>query len=178
MKEALSYFHFLEKIPGVAKQIYSHPVLLTPLISVFMLSNQFLAIFLLVFFLAADFATGVLASWMEAKKNKNPKWFSSEKTRLSIIKSVTYMLFILGTWSIDKIFLVKKFNFHNFSDADFSITLLATAICICVEFYSIFWENLPKAGFDLPGIVNKIFSKVKDIKNSIKSINNDGNNIT
>lgn len=176
MREIMTYLNYLGKIPAIFKTTFSHPVLLTPLISIIILNNQILAILLLIFFLIADYATGVMAAWVEAKKQKETtKWFSSEKTRLSIIKSVSYMLFILGCFAIEKIFLVKKFNFTHFSEADFTLTLMACAICICIEFYSIFWENLPKAGVDIPGYVNKIIGKIKEIKTSVKSINNDDN---
>ncbi|WP_187477853.1 phage holin family protein [Amniculibacterium sp. G2-70] len=141
-------------------------------------SNYQLMIFLLLGLFAVDYITGVMASWVEWKKENTPerfrnKGFTSEKSRMSIVKMVTYFLFILLTWCIEIVFKIKSFEF-SFMDHKGTITLVAMAISCAIEFYSIFWENLPRAGFSISAKLKKVVSVVKSAKNEIKDIT-DGN---
>jgi phage-related holin len=132
------------------------------------------AIYLLICFYVLDFITGILASWKEKKEaeKKNPKLkeqslISSEKLKLSGVKAFTYASAILAVWGIEKVFIIKSFKFDSFSDQDMTITLIFIGFCCSVEFYSIFFENFKRAGFD---IRKKFFAVAGEVKKIINKI--------
>lgn len=170
-KDFTEYLHFLKRFPEIGTMIYTKPILLTPVLGIIALNNQLLAIFLLLFFVAVDYSTGVLGSWYEAKKENKKGWYTSDKWRGSIMKSISYSLFILLSYGMEKVFFIKKFHFESYTDVDFTLTLVATAICISIEFYSIFWENLPKAGVNIPEKINAFVSKVTSFISALKNTN-------
>ncbi|WP_313214254.1 phage holin family protein [Soonwooa sp.] len=150
-------------------------------LSLTMTSYQ-LMIFLLLGLFAIDYITGVLASWVEWKRENSEerfrkKGFTSEKSRMSIVKMVTYFLFILLTWFIELVFKIKPFEF-SWMDHQGTITLVAMAISCAIEFYSIFWENLPRAGFSISEKVKKVISVAKTAKNEINDLTNGNNSST
>lgn len=132
------------------------------------------AIYLLICFYVLDFITGILASWKEKKEaeKKNPKLkeqslISSEKLKLSGVKAFTYASAILAVWGIEKVFIIKSFKFDSFSDQNMTITLIFIGFCCSVEFYSIFFENFKRAGFD---IRKKFFAVAGEVKKIINKI--------
>ena len=136
-----------------------------------------LGIFLLIVLMLVDFITGVFASWViwESSKVESKFWkygFTSTRLRLSIVKSVTYFLFILCAFGIESIFKIKSWKAENYTDHQITLTLATIAIACAIEFYSIFFENLPKAGFDIEQKVRAIFVKVKKAVTSVKDITN------
>lgn len=146
------------------------------------LSSYHLMLFLLLGLLLADYITGVLASWAVWKREKKEgrfrtNGFTSEKTRLSLIKIVTYFLFIILSWFIELIFRVKPFEL-SWIDHEITLTFIAMAISCAIEFYSIFFENLPRAGFSIWGMLKKIVSKVKEAKNTYNDFTNGSNSTT
>ena len=154
------------------------PVVLIPIIGILELNNLQLALALLFGLLSIDNITGILASWINHKKNfKTNFWkdsvngFSSEKWKKSLVKTITYFLFILTTWSIEKVFQIKPFNTSYSNIGNITITLGAIAISCGIEFYSIFFENLPRAGFSLEDKFMKAFNKVKSIFTKVKNFN-------
>lgn len=132
------------------------------------------AIYLLIGLYVLDFITGILASWTEKREveKKDPKLkeqnlISSEKLKLSGVKAFTYASAILAVWAIEKVFIIKSFKFDSISDQHMTITLVFIGFCCSVEFYSIFFENLKRAGFD---IRKKFFTVTGEIKKIINKI--------
>ena len=121
-------------------------------------------------FYVFDFITGILASWREKRESektdpslKDKDLISSDKLKLSGIKAFTYASAILAVWGIEKVFIIKSFKFSNISDQDMTITLIFIGFCCAIEFYSIFFENFKRAGFDIKKNVFKVTSEAKKI---------------
>lgn len=178
MKELNLYSKYLWSILSAIKK----PTVLIPAMGLSIsLSSYHLMIFLLLGLLLADYITGVLASWVEWKKEKKlekfrAKGFTSEKTRMSIVKIVTYLLFIILSWCLETIFRIKPFEL-SWIDHEVSLTFISMAISCAIEFYSIFFENLPRAGFSIWGMLKKIANKVLDAKKTINELTNEDNSI-
>ena len=167
-----SYEHY---ITGILTSI-KKPAVLIPTIGILELTNLQLALALLFGLLFIDYITGVLASWINHKKQFGTSFwkdsvngFSSEKWKKSLVKTITYFLFILTTWSIEKVFQIKHFNTSYSNIGNITITLGAIAISCGIEFYSIFFENLPRAGFSIEDKCTKVFDKVKSIFTKVKN---------
>jgi hypothetical protein len=179
MKEINIYkHHFLVIFTTVKK-----PLVIVPAMGLITFSDFGLGIILLISLMAADFFTGVLASWNLWKNSKIESnfWkygFSSARIRMSLVKSVTYFLFIICSYGIETIFKIKSFgsnSYTNHENHEITLTLFTIAISCAIEFYSIFFENLPKAGFDIEAKVSAIFLKIKNMIKWVKNINNDHN---
>ena len=169
-----SYEHY---VTGILTSI-KKPEVLIPTIGVLKLTNLQLAIILLLGLLSVDYITGVLASWINHKKLfgtsfwKDPiNGFSSEKWKKSLVKTITYFLFILTTWAIEKVFQIKPFNASYTHVGNITLTLGAIGFSCGIEFYSIFFENLPKAGFNIENSFLKLFNKIKSIFTKVKNFN-------
>ena len=169
-----SYEHY---VTGILTSI-KKPAVIIPTIGILELTNLQLALALLFGLLFIDYITGVLASWINHKKNfKTSFWkdsvngFSSEKWKKSLVKIITYFLFILTTWCIEKVFQIKHLNTSYSNIGNITITLGAIAISCGIEFYSIFFENLPRAGFDIEDRFLKLFNKIKSIFTKVKNFN-------
>jgi hypothetical protein len=151
----------------------------------FTINNYHLMVLLLLFLFAADYFTGVLASWVQWKKvNKEGSFFrgenagfSSDRWRLTLVKAITYFLFVISSKCIEFIFMIKPFAV-SWIDHEITMTFIGLAISCAIEIYSIFWENLPKAGFSIWGKVKKIISQIKEIKNTTKDLTNGDNSTT
>ncbi len=179
MKELNLYSKYLWSILSAVKK----PTVLIPAMGLSIsLSSYHLMIFLLLGLLLADYITGVLASWVEWKKEKKEekfrtKGFTSEKTRMSIVKIVTYLLFIILSWCLETIFRIKPFEL-SWIDHEVSLTFISMAVSCAIEFYSIFFENLPRAGFSIWGKLQKIVGKIKAVKKTVKEITDGNDNST
>ena len=168
------YEHY---VTGILTSI-KKPAVLIPTIGVLELTNLQLAIVLLFGLLSVDYITGVLASWINYKKKfitsfwkDSVNGFSSEKWKKSLVKTITYFLFILTTWSIEKVFQIKPFNTSYSNIGNITITLGAIGLSCGIEFYSIFFENLPNAGFNIEDRFLKLFNKIKSIFTKVKNFN-------
>ena len=174
MGESKTYEHY---VAGILTSI-KKPSVIIPTIGIIELSNMQLSILLLFVLLTADWGTGVYASWINYKKENGKGFFKDSKNgfssriwKQSLTKTITYFLFILLTYAIEYIFQIKSFT-SDYSDLKITITLFAIAISCGIEFYSIFFENLPKAGFDIEKNFMKLFDKVKSIFTKVKNFNN------
>jgi hypothetical protein len=179
MKEFLIYKKYIIGILMAIKK----PAIAIPVIGMLTLSNCQLGIFLLFGLMILDFVTGVLASWNLWKDSKIESnfWkygFSSSRIRLSLVKSITYFLFIICAYGIEQIFKIKTFSAESYTDHKITLTLFAIAIACAIEFYSIFFENLPKAGFSIEKKVKSIFGKIKNAVKSVKELTNGDNSST
>ena len=166
-----SYEHY---ITGILTSI-KKPYVIIPTIGIIELSNMQLSILLLFGLLAADWGTGVYAAWINYKKENgkgffkdSEKGFSSRIWKQSLTKTITYFLFILSTYAIEYIFQIKSFT-SDYSDLKITITLFAIGFICGIEFYSIFFENLPRAGFSIEDKFMKAFNKVKSIFTKVKN---------
>ncbi|WP_312399472.1 phage holin family protein [Chryseobacterium sp.] len=155
------------------------PTIILPAVGLASLSSCQLGIGLLFFLMSIDFITGVLASWSIWKKdpaNDDLKFwkngFSSERLRFSLVKSITYFFFIICAFGMETIFKLKSFTAETYTDHQITLTLVTIAISCSIEFYSIIFENLPKAGFSIENKVKSIFEKVKSAIDAIKNLKN------
>ena len=175
MGESKTYEHY---VAGILTSI-KKPSVIIPTIGIIELSNMQLGLWLLFFLLSMDYFTGVYAAWINYKKENTKGFFkdsengfSSKIWKQSVTKVITYFLFILSTYAIEYIFQVKSFT-SDYSDLKITITLFAIAISCGIEFYSIFFENLPKAGFDIEKKFMKLFDKAKSIFTKVKNFNDE-----
>ena len=174
MENLSTYKHYAT---AISTSVVKKPIVVIPAIGIIELSNIQVSLALFFVLLFFDFLTGVLASYTEWKKlGKNTKFFkdredgfTSEKWKKSLVKTITYFLFILTTWCIEKVFQIKPFELQYTEIKLVTITLIAIAISCGIEFYSIFFENLPTAGFSIEDESMKAFNKVKSIFTKVKN---------
>lgn len=174
MEEFISY----KKYSFAILTAFKKPAVMVPTMGMLSLSDCQLGVFLLFGLMTFDFITGVLASWSIWKNSKIESnfWkygFSSSRLRLSLVKSITYFLFIICAYFIEWIFKIKTFKAESYTEHQITLTLFAIAVACAIEFYSIFFENLPKAGFSIEKNVKAIFLLVKAGIKSVKNISND-----
>lgn len=164
----ISYFQTFAKTALSIKAILTKTTGLTLLIPTVAITTQIdpaKAIYLLLFFIAIDFITGIAGSYVDWQKtDRKTRLVSSEKLRKSGMKMSVYFFGILCCWGIEKIFVVKNFKINVISDNDFTISLVAIGFFIAVEFYSIVFENFKKMGFDVLVKFRKIFGVFKETK--------------
>lgn len=151
--------------------------LLVPTIGIALLSNTQKGLIILFSLFILDFITGIYASWIEKKKAekttpslKNEALISSEKLRLSGVKLFTYTSSILSVFGIEKLFIIKSFKFENISSQDLTLTVCVIAFFCAIEFYSVFFENFKRAGFDIIEKTNNIIDKFKGEKDKITNL--------
>lgn len=167
------YTRYFIKLSISLKTMISNPMVgisTGAIVTVSAMTNTEKAIYLLIVFYIFDFITGILASWREKIKAekidpslKEKDLISSEKLKLSGIKAFTYATAILAVWAIEKVFIIKSFKLDVISNEDMTITLIFIGFCCSVEFYSIFFENFKRAGFDIKKNLFKVIEEVKKI---------------
>lgn len=166
--------------------IISKPICILPLsiyLTAFLALTVFQqSLFLLLGVFIIDFGTGIYASYIEDMKEVNlikgtinvkvkigifKETIKSEKLRKSAVKAIVYLLLVILSYAVEKIASLKPFNFENISTTSYTFSTLATGFCIAIEIWSIFIENLPRAGFDIVKTFTKAFNKAKEIKKDI-----------
>jgi phage-related holin len=173
MNEMTLYKTYFLKILISMKSMLSKPTLvyyLVPTVSFALFTNLQLALLLMFTSFVLDFATGILASWIEQKNSpKKIKVYliESAKLRKSVVKATSYAIFILMVYFIEKTFFIKMIAFDSISSQKLTITILAVAFCLAIEFWSII-ENMKRAGFDLIGSFKKIVKNVKELVTTVK----------
>lgn len=140
------------------------------------------SLFLLLLVTVIDFLTGIYSAYLEVKQKANLikgtitikvkfgifiEAIESEKLRKSAAKTVVYLLLVILSYVIEKIAVIKPFNFKSISDVEYTLSTLSAGFCIAVELWSIFMENLPKCGFDIVKTFTKAFTKAKQIKKDL-----------
>lgn len=194
--EITTYLTYLAKPFIGAKFLLTTPVGLTifspTIIGLAALSNETKAWYFLFVVFIADFLTGITASYYENLQLEKAKpsyqkiadssigirflfklqFFirniSSEKLRKSVVKAIGYALFIILSYIIQHLFKIKTWSFDSFSHLEWSLTLLAQAICIAFEIWSILFENFKRMGLDFIEMFLNVFTKYKEIKKEIK----------
>ena len=177
MGDSKTYEHY---VAGILTSI-KKPSVIIPTIGIIELSNIQVSLALFFVLLFFDFFTGVLASYTEWKKlEKETKFFkdgkygfTSEKWRLSLVKTITYLTLILLVYLTEKTFQIKPIELQYTEIKLVTFTLIAIAISCGIEFYSIFFENLPRAGFDIEKKFMKLFDKAKSIFTKVKNFNDE-----
>jgi len=143
--------------------------------TVLLLSSVQQSILLLLGLFMLDFATGIAASIKEQVdyRKKNPdfpknNFVSSEKLKLSLVKLFTYTTVILSVNGIETIFKIKTFSFPSITTHNYSITLIVIGVCTTIEFYSIFFENFKRMGFDIISGITKTVKAAKKVYDEVK----------
>lgn len=165
------YIKYFTKLGVSLKTMSSSPVTgvtAGTVITASAMTNTEKAVYLLVAFYVLDFITGILASWKEKKQAeeldpslKEKNLISSDKLKLSGIKAFTYASAILAVWGIEKVFIIRSFKLSHISNEDMTLTLIFIGFCCAIEFYSIFFENFKRAGFDIKKNFTKVMTEVK-----------------
>lgn len=148
-------------------------------IPILVLTTSQKAVMLLGLFFILDFITGILASWAKfIKTNSNSEkryLIQSSKLRLSAVKFICYALGILCAWGIEIVFVIKKIPSGSISTQNLTFTTVVIAFFCAIEFYSIFFENIKRMGFDIILKVKKISSESWKLYKTIKNENNGSN---
>lgn len=144
----------------------------------FLTTSQKAAALLGLFFIL-DFITGILASWIEHTKSdsttKKGYVIQSAKLRLSAVKFICYALGILCAWGIEMVFVLKRIPTGSISTQNLTFTTMVIAFFCVIEFYSIFFENIKRMGFDIIQKVKKISSEGWKLFKTLKNENHDTN---
>ncbi|RWW99718.1 phage holin family protein [Flavobacterium cerinum] len=152
------------------------PLILFPCIPILVLTTSQKAVILLGLFFILDFITGILASWIEFKKTNSASekryLIQSSKLRLSAVKFICYALGILCAWGIEIVFVIKKIPSGSISTQNLTFTTVVIAFFCAIEFYSIFFENIKRMGFDILLKIQKISSESWKLYKTIKNENN------
>ena len=155
--------------------LFKKPMLLIAALPIVAISPQvdFYSVVSLLFWLfVIDLITGLLASYFEWKKEsrKGKNFFgseggySSDKFKKCFIKGAVYAGFPIIVLRFQQVFMIKSFSVNYISEAQIDITI-ATLLLFCAnEIFSIFWENLPKCGLNLPKAIKDFLLGVKEIK--------------
>jgi hypothetical protein len=190
MTELFIYIQYLGKIIVNAKTLVTTKtgiMVLLPTISYYAIADDLINAWkLLGIVFIIDFVTGIYASFIGNRNKKKGKGelesgflkkcllfietVTSEKLRNSVVKAIGYILFIMLIYGTEKVFLIKSFNFFNISDKNWTITLVALGFCTAIEIYSIIFENIKRAGYDIAGAFVKILTRYKTIKKEIEDI--------
>lgn len=163
-------------------QFLAHPVIkpislvvIPPAISIAPVVDLYSVVWILVWLFIGDFATGLGASYFEWKKTADKgkfffgsdKGFSSDKFKKCFLKGIIYGAFPLIVLKFQQVFLVKNIHLTSLTDSQIDITTVCILVFCFNELFSIFWENLPKCGLDIPKKIKELIVGVKEIKNEI-----------
>lgn len=181
--ELTIFIKYLAKIGAFAKSFITKPWLIiigSPAFVMPVLTTPQKAILLLAAFFIADFITGIIASWIEFRKIKpivpgSGKRYviQSSKLRMSAVKFICYALGILCAWGIETVFVIKEIPAGHISTENLTITTIVIAFFCLIEFYSIFFENVKRMGFDIIQNVKKISSEGHKLYKNIKGETNE-----
>lgn len=171
------YSQYFIKMGIKIKALFSSPsgtIAGASLVGVSVLSSVQMALLLLLGLYLFDFITGIGASWIEKSKLekvrpviKERNLISSEKLKLSLVKAFTYTSTILAINMVERVFSIKPYLFPSVSEVPMTITLIFIGLCCSIEFYSIFFENFKRMGFDIP---QKIKEAVKGLKSFFSEV--------
>lgn len=134
----------------------------------------------LLYLFLADLVSGLLSSWFtwKAKVDKKDRHFfgsgdegfSSDKLKKLGVKVIVYSAAPYYMVKFQECFMFKNVKYDKISDAEFTLSAVLILIFCANEIFSIFFENLPKCGLDVP---NKIKKFIKWFYTSQKEITDD-----
>jgi phage-related holin len=179
MQDQQIYLTYIGNIVSSTKAIVAEPankLLLVPMAAASMYTTtEKTLIFLAVLFLF-DFITGIGASWVEFKKatplvpgSVKRYLLSSAKLRLSAVKFTTYAMGIISAYGLECIFVIQEFQPGHFIQQKLTVTTIVTLFFCVIEFYSIFFENFKRMGFDIIQKVKNIFATGWDVYKTTKN---------
>ena len=177
MNDLTIYGKYITKIGISPEMIFSSPagISVVPIgIVAASISTPLKAMILLAVLFILDFITGIWASWIEfrnqqIKGSANNKYVvQSAKLRLSAIKFITYGMVILVAYGLEWVFVVQEFKPSDKIE-NLSLTTIAIIFCCAIEFYSVFFENIKRMGFDIILKIKKIASSGWDLYKTIKN---------
>lgn len=128
---------------------------------------------LLVVLFLIDLVSGIGASYCNWRKltdranyffNWNNGGFSSDKFKKCFVKGMVYGGFPLIVLKFQQVFLFKNISMSAISTAEIDVTTACLLVFCANEFFSIFWENLPVCGLNLPKGIKNLITGVKEIK--------------
>lgn len=152
------------------------PIILVPVVSLIAVSE------ILIWLFAIDLISGLVASYFDwrkatpkgkyffrAKDTKDvpeeQKGFSSDRFKKTFVKGIIYGGFPLVVLKFQQAFLLKNFKIPSYlSDSEIELTTIFLLIFCANELFSIFWENLPRCGLNLPKGIRNIITGVKEIQ--------------
>jgi len=167
------------------KEFLAHPIIkpislsvIPPSIAIAPVVSLEAVVWILVWLFLVDLVTGLLASyfvWSEDKKTPKGKYFfgqsggfSSDKFKKCFIKGIIYGAFPLIVLKFQQTFLIKNMSFSAITDSQIDITTICILVFCANEMFSIFWENLPKCGLNLPKGIRNLIVGVKEVANEVK----------
>lgn len=136
------------------------------------------AVTILIYLFIMDFVSGLLASYFEWKKTApkgkyffgQSQGFSSDKFKKCFVKGIIYGGFPIVVLKFQQVFLLKNISIAAISNSEIEVTTVCILVFCANELFSIFWENLPKCGLNIPKLVRNVFTGVKTIKEDINEI--------
>ncbi|GIZ08388.1 phage holin family protein [Flavobacterium sp. UMI-01] len=160
------------------KEILTHSIIkpislavIPPSIAIAPVVNLKEVVFILVVLFLIDFATGLLSSYFTwAEKAPKGKYFfgqsggfSSDKFKKCFVKGIIYGGFPLVVLKFQQTFLIKNMSFSSITDVQIDITTICLLVFCANELFSIFWENLPNCGLNIPKGIRDLILGVKKI---------------
>lgn len=164
---------------GIISEAIKNPIILTgiaPVIALSPIVDFRDVVFILIWLFIVDLFSGLAASYFVWKKTAlKGKWFfgqsqgfSSDKFKKCFVKGIVYGGFPLIVFKFQQVFLIKNISLKAVTDSQMDITTIFLLLFCANEFFSIFWENLPKCGLNLPKGIRDFCIGVKDIAKETK----------
>jgi len=165
------------------KEFFANPIIkpfaymaVIPSIPIAPKVDLYSVVWLLVYLFIADFISGLLGSYFSWKNNPErgvsffgcDKGFSSDKFKKCFLKGIVYGGFPIIILKFQQIFLLKNITFSSLTDSQIDVTTMFLLVFCANEFFSIFWENLPKCGLNIPKGIKNLIVGVKDVTNDEK----------
>lgn len=159
--------------------IFKKPIVLfgaVPIIAITPVVNFIDVVWILVWLFTGDFLSGVTASYFEWKKTApkgkyffgQSQGFSSDKFKKCFVKGIVYAGFPILVLKFQQIFMLKNISVKAITDSQIDLTTAFLLLFCGNEIFSIFWENLPKCGLNIPKGIKNLFVGVKDITKETK----------
>lgn len=147
-----------------------------PIIAISPVVNLYDVVWILKWLFIADFFSGLSASYFEWKKTVpkgkyffgQTKGFSSDKFKKCFVKGIVYAGFPIIVLKFQQTFMIKNISVKSVTDAQIDLTTVFLLLFCANEIFSIFWENLPKCGLNIPKGIKNLFIGVKDIAKESK----------
>lgn len=160
------------------KPIIKPVVLLTvvPNMAIAQTVNLESVVWILIWLFIGDLFSGLTASYFEWKKTApkgkyfvgHNEGFSSDKFKKCFVKGMVYGGFPLIVLKFQEAFLIKNIKFSAVTNSEIDVTTICILVFCANELFSIFWENLPKCGLDIPKGIRNLITGIKGINNEIK----------
>lgn len=181
--ELAIFFKYLAKLGITLKSLFSKPftfISCLPVLTMPVFTIPQKALILLGGLFVVDFITGIWACWIEYKKDwpidqitgRRERLIKSAKLRLSAVKFGTYAIMILGAYGIEWVFILGEFEPHERLQK-MTLATIVIAFCCVIEFYSIFFENVKRMGFDIVQKVKNITSDGWKLYKNVKGETNE-----